>query len=807
MSALLLDLRYGFRLLWKSPSFTLVAILALALGIGANTAIFSVVDSVLLRPLPFRNADRLAVAWESSPAQGWNRIGPSGPNYLDFRDQNRSFEDLALLEPGTGTLTGFGEPQQVPALRVTTNFLTVIGFKPVLGRDFRSGEGWNQRVVILSDRLWQREFNRDPDIVGKTVRADDLVYTIIGVLPRSFWFPDPADMLVPWCDSDLRAGDRMSHDFGVIGHLKPGVSVKQATVELSAIERRIGDQFVGMKGWQVTVVPLRKALDENIQTALYLVLGAVGFVLLIACANLGNLMLARGAARGRETAIRMALGAGRWRLLRQFLSESLLLGLVGGAMGLLLAAWGVDFLDRVVPDTLQLGGGAGQVSRPGIALDGQVLLFTLLISLASALIFGLAPAIFQSKTDVNESLKLSGRGLSRAGGPMRSLFAISEVALALVLLICSALTLKSFWHIQQVKPGFIAGRVLALEMELPTDSKYRTAPEQSDFFRRVLEKVQLVPGIRSAAVTSVLPLDGSENSSLGFLIEGRPPLASGQRLPADYRAISPDFFRTMGIPLLRGRYFSELDTAGRPLVAVINDALAKRYWPDGRNPIGERLRFGRMGLREIVGIVGDVKHSGLDRQATPTIYTCYLQSPDSRMSLVVRTAAEPASMIRAVKDAVYSIDKDQPMYKIRSMDQVISDAESSPRLTLVLLSIFAAVALALASLGIYGVISFSVAQRTREIGIRMALGAQRGHVLRLVVGQGLWLSLAGVAGGLAGALAVAHLMASLLFGVSPSDPGIFAGASAFLAATALAASYIPARRATNLDPTASLRHE
>ncbi|HKW98944.1 MAG TPA: ABC transporter permease [Bryobacteraceae bacterium] len=807
MSSLLLDVRYGLRLLWKSPSFTLVAILALALGIGANTAIFSVVDSVLLRPLPFRNAGRLAVAWESSPAQGWNRIGPSGPNYLDFRDQNRSFEDLALLEPGTGTLTGFGEPQQVPALRVTTNFLRVIGFKPALGRDFRAGEGWNQRVVILSDKLWQRDFNRDPDIIGKTAKADGLAYTIIGVLPRSFWFPDPADMLVPWSDSDLRARDRMSHDFGVIGHLKPGVSVKQATVELSAIERRIGDQFVGMKGWQVTVVPIREALDENIRTALYLVLGAVAFVLLIACANLGNLMLARAAARGRETAIRMALGAGRWRLIRQFLSESLVLSLIGGAMGLLLAAWGVDFLDRVVPETLQLSGGAGQVVRPAISLDGQVLLFTLMISLASAIIFGLAPAIFQSNTDLNESLQSGGRGLSSSGASIRSLFAISEVALALVLLICSALSLKSFWHIQQVKPGFIADRVLALEMELPTDSKYRTAPEQSDFFRRVLEKVQLVPGIRSAAVTSVLPLDGSEGASLGFLIEGRPPLASGQRLPADYRAISPDFFRTMGIPLLHGRYFSELDTAGRPLVVVINDALAKRYWPDGQDPIGQRLRFGRMGLREIVGIVGDVKHSGLDRQATPTIYTCYLQSPDSRMSLVVRTAAEPASMIRAVKDAVYSVDKDQPMYKIRSMDQVIADAESSPRLTLVLLSVFAAVALALASLGIYGVISFSVTQRTREIGIRMALGAQRRHVLRLVVGQGLWLSLAGVAAGLTGALGVAHLMASLLFGVSPSDPGIFAGASAFLAAMALAATYIPARRATSLDPTASLRHE
>ncbi len=807
MSSVAYDLRYALRLLWKSPGFATAAIIALALGIGANTAIFSVVNSVVLRPLPFRDANRMVVVWERSAAQGWNRIGPSGPDYLDFRDQSKSFEDLALLEPGTGTLTGFGEPQQVPAARVTGNFLPVLGVKPILGRNFQPAEGWNQRVVILSYRMWDRLFGKDPGVIGKRVIGDAIGYTVVGILPQNFWSPVPVDMLVPWDDSDLRARNRMAHDFGVIGHLKPGVAVKQANAEVDVIVRRISQSVAGMKDWAATVVLVQDALSENVRTGLWLLMAAVALVLLIACANIANLMLARAAGRGRETAIRMALGAGRWRLVRQFLTESLMLAVIGGGLGLLLALWSVDLLEKVVPQTLPLSGGAGNVVRPAIHADAAALLFTVLASFATSLIFGLAPAFAASRGKVHDALKEGVRGSSSGGGRMRGLFAVSEVGLALVLLIGAALTMKSFWRIQQVNPGFTADHVLAMEMELPTDSKYRTDVEQAEFFRRVLERVSALPAVRSAAVANVLPLDNSDSPRLSFLIDGRAPLADGQRLPADYRAVSPEYFRTMGISLRKGRQLTESDRTDRPLVAVINESLARRDWPDGSNPIGQRLRFGGNRAWEIVGIVGDVKHSGLDKQATPSVFISYFQSPEMRMSLVVRTAGDPLSMIRAVKDQVYAVDKDQPMYKIRTMDQVVADSQSSPRFTLVLLGVFAAVALALAAVGIYGVISYAVTQRTREIGIRIALGAERRDVLALVVGEGTALALVGVAVGLAAAFGLTRLISSLLFGVSATDPTIFGGASVFLAAVALLASYIPARRAMRVDPMVSLRYE
>jgi putative ABC transport system permease protein len=447
------------------------------------------------------------------------------------------------------------------------------------------------------------------------------------------------------------------------------------------------------------------------------------------------------------------------------------------------------------------------VVRPTIQADEMALLFTVLASVATSLIFGLAPAFVASRAKVHDALKEGSRGSSAGGNRLRNLFAVSEVGLALVLLIGAALTLKSFWRIQQVNPGFTSDHVLAMEMELPTDSKYRTDPEQAEFFRRVLEKVSTLPAVRSAAVANVLPLDNAETPRLTFLIDGRAPLPGGQRLPADYRSVSQEYFRALGIPLLKGRYLTEGDQADRPLVAVINESLARRYWPDDENPIGQRLRFGGNRVWEIVGIVGDVKHAGLDKQVTPSVFLSYLQTPEARMSLVVRTASDPASMIRAVKDQVYAVDRDQPMYKIRTMDQVVAESQSSPRFTLIVLGIFAAVALALAAVGIYGVISYAVTQRTREIGIRIALGAERGDVLRLVVGQGTALAMAGVVAGLAVAFALTRLMSSLLFGVSATDPVIFAGASLFLAAVALAASYLPARRAMRVDPMVSLRYE
>jgi putative ABC transport system permease protein len=807
MSTLLQDLRYSLRVLRTSPGFAAAAIIALALGIGANTAIFSVVNSVVLRPLPFPNPDRLAVVWETSMTQGWNRIGPSGPNFLDFRDQNKSFDDMALLEPGTGTVIGFGEPQQVPGLRVTTNFLSVLGVKPMVGRDFLTSEGWNQRVVILSYKLWDRYFGKDPNAIGKRIIADGLSYTIVGILPPSFWAPNPADILVPWSDADLRVRNRMDHNFGVFGHLKRGISVAEAKSDLDAIEHRIGEQFVGMKDWATTVVLVKEALTENVRKAMLLLLAAVALVLLIACANIANLMLARAAGRGREMAVRMALGASRWRLVRQFFTESSVLGIFGGVLGLLFAMWGIDLLQGIVPETVQLSGGAGNVVRPPIHADAWALLFTLLTSLATSIIFGLAPAFAASRTAVHDALKEGSRGSSSGGNRLRNAFAVSEIALALVLLIAFVLTMKSFWRIQHVNPGFTADHVLAMEMELPTDSKYRTRAEQAEFFRRVLENVRSLPMVRSAGVTNLIPLDTSDERRVAFTIEGRAPLPAGQSLPADYRAASTDYFRALGIPLRRGRYFTEQDKADRPLVVVINEALARRYWPDASDPVGQRVRIGRALVAEIVGVVGDVKNSGLEKQAGPAMYASYQQVPEMRMSLVVRTATDPSSAIRAVKEQVYAVDKDQPMYKIRTMDQVVADSESSPRFTLVLLGIFATVALALAAVGIYGVISYTVTQRTREIGIRIALGAERHDVLRLVVGQGLGLSLFGVAAGLGAAFALTRLMSSLLFGVSATDPVIFASASLFLAMVALMASYVPARRAMTVDPMVSLRYE
>ncbi len=801
------DLRFAIRLLWKSPGFTMVAIVALAVGIGANTAIFSLVNSVLLRPLPFRDSSRLAVFWETDPSQGFNRQGPSGPNYLDFREQNRSFEDMALLEQGTGTVTGFGEPQQIPALRVTRSFLPVLGFAPILGRNFAPGEGWHQRVVLISYGAWQRYYGKDPAVVGKKMILDDLPYTVIGVLPSSFWFPDPGDLVVPWADSDLAERRRSDHNFGVIGHLRRGVTMQQANADLNAIEHRIGEQFEDLKGWATTISPVSEIVGENVRGGLLLLLAAVALVLLIACANLANLMLARAAGRTRETAVRMALGAGRWRLARQFLTESAVLGAIGGIVGLLLALWGVDLLDKIVPRTMPLSGGAGVVVRPAIHADAWALLFTVAISLATGVIFGLAPAFAASRAKVSEALKEGGRGSSAGGSRLRNAFAVSEVALALVLLVGAGLVMKSFWRLQQVNPGFAADHVLAMEMELPTDSKYRTRPELAEFFRRVLENVRSLPMVRSAGVTNQLPLDTSDEPRAEFIVEGRAPLPSGQGYLADYRDASPDYFRAMGIPLRKGRVFTDQDKADRPLVVIINETLARRYFADGLNPIGQRLRLGARFIPEIVGIVGDVKDSGLNRETAPAMYTSYLQSPEMKMSLVVRAEGDPSKMIRAVEKQVWAVDKDQPMYKIRTMEQVVGESQSSSKFTLVLLGIFAAVAMGLAAVGIYGVISYTVAQRTREIGIRIALGAKRADVLRLVVGQGTVLASAGVVVGLAGALALTRVMSSLLFGVSATDPAIFAGAAAFLAAVALLASYIPARRAMSVDPTTSLRSE
>ena len=809
MSELMRDLRYGLRVLRRSPGFTAVALTALALGIGANSAIFSVVNSVLLRPLPYRDAGRVGILFEASPAQGWSEIGISGPDYADFREQAKSLKEMALLQPGSGTLLGFGEPIQAPGLRVTTNLFQLLGKKPMLGRDFHPDEGFENRVVILSYTGWHKLYGTDRSVIGRRVIVDDIPYAVIGVMPQDLWMPLPADAFVPWSTEDLRRQSRMSHAFVVLGRVKDGVSFAQASAELATIVHRIGRAEPRMKDWTASITPMQEVLVENVRPALLVLLGAVGLVLLIACTNLANLMLARAAARGRETAIRTVLGATRRMLVRQFFAETLILGLAGGAIGFLLALWGVDLLNRVVPATISVGRGPDTVVRPDLVVDGTVLAFTIGLALLTGLFFGLIPAFSASHADVNEALKEGGRNTSSGHTRrMRGALVVSEVALALVLLVSAGLAMKSFWKMQQASPGFLADHVVTMEMELPTDAKYKTDLEEVAFFRRVLGNVHEIPGVVSAGITNALPLDEDDRKT-DFRIVGRPLPPSGELLPADYRSVSGGFFRAMGIPVLHGRGIEERDTREATRVAVIDRAMERRYWPAGvegsKDPVGQKLQIGGRQF-EIVGVVGEVKGESLNRAPQPTIYLSYQQAVDARMALVVRHP-QAMEMVNAIKRAVYAVDKDQPVYKVRAMDEVVAGSQSSSRFTLLLLGIFAGTALALAAIGIYGVISYSVTQRTGEIGIRMALGAGRESVLRLVVGDGMALAGVGIAIGIVGALAVSRLLGGLLYGVSATDPLVFGATSAVLAVVALCAALVPAVRAARIAPGDSLRYQ
>jgi len=802
---MLSDIRYALRMMERNRWFTAVVVSVLALGIGANTAIFSVVQSVMLRPLPFPDPGRLVVVWETAPRSS-TRIGPSGPNYLDFKEQSALFEDMAALELGTGTVIGFGEPQQIAALRVSTNYLSVLGIRPMPGRDFQMGEAWNDRVVIISYGFWERNLGRASDVIGRRLMLDGLPYVIIGVTPKTFWSPVPSELLVPWSAADLRARHRTSHDFGVVGRLRHGALPHQAAAELTAIERRIAQGVPQLTGWGVTVVPLQHLVAENLQSSLLVLLGAVGLVLLIACANIVNLLLARAVSRERETAIRRALGANGRQLMRQFLTESALLGAAGGAAGLLIAVWGVDMLNRVLPATLTVTDG-GVVTRPPVAMDAVVFGFVVLVATATAIAFGLTPAFAASRSDVHESLKKGARTTPHGHGRVRRLLIVTEIALALVLLVSAGLTIKSFWRLTHIDPGFVPDHLLALEIELPTDTRYREGAEQGAFFSRVLEKAATVPGVRSAAMTSILPLDATIARGQDFGIVNRPSPAPGDPpRSAARRSVSASYFQTIGAPLRQGRTFTEGDRDGRPFVVIIDDTFARAYFGGVADPVGQRLRIGRTDL-EIIGVVGAVKQTGLDRQPEPALYLSLLQAPEPRMSLVVRTAADPTSLVTAVKAAIYAIDPDQPVYRIRTMDQALSELTSPQRLTLTLLTLFAVAALCLASIGIYGLVAYTVVQRTREVGIRIALGAKPEQIVRLIVGQGLGPTAIGIALGSVLSIAATSVLASILYGVNAHDPIVFVATAAVLGFVAAIASYAPARRAAVIDPVISLRSE
>ncbi|MBZ5500470.1 MAG: ABC transporter permease [Acidobacteriia bacterium] len=805
------DFRCGLRQVRRSPGFAAVAVLTLALGIGVNTAIFNVARATLLQPLPIRHASRLAVIWVNNLEHGWSRIGPTGQDYLDWKEQSESFDDMFLFEHGTGTVTGSGEPEQVAGLRVTTNFGDFFGIKPLLGRTFRLDEAGSRRnFIILGYGYWQRRFGSAPSVIGRGMTLNGEPYTIIGVLPAEFAALFPADVVVPF-DTDWVK--RVDTDLGVFGRLKAGTTLKQATGEMSVISERIAVARPSRKGFGVVLVPLEDVRVEYLRPALLVLLGAVGFVLLISCANVANLMLARSIVRRREMAIRMALGAGHLRLIRQFLVESTLLSLSGGAAGSLLALWSTDLLKIFVPSRIPVPNAADAVMLPTIHMNGAAFAFTAIISLLTGIILGLIPAFQSLRCNVDESLKEGGRGLLAGprGHRIRSTLVIVESALAFVLVIGAGLMIKSFWRLLEANPGFHPDHLLTLRIKLPADakdSKYREPRQQAATFQRFLAGVEAVPGIQSAAFVKIIPLSQDDMDMGYFVVKEDPPLPPGEHLAADFRSITPNYFATMGIPLLEGRTFTDQDNLDRTRVVVIDKTLAHWFFPN-QDPIGKHLQIpdATRTAREIVGVVGGVRDTGFDQQPRPTIYFPSLQSPEQTMSLVVRTTLPPSAILPAIKNAIWSVDKNQPVFGVRSMDEIISEIVSAQRLAFLLLGVFAFLALALAAIGIYGVNSYLVSERTHEIGVRIALGAQPSDVSRLVLGHGARLAGIGVIVGVVAAFALTRLLSSLLFGVSATDPLTFVGVAILLTLVAVAACYIPARRAMRVDPLVALRCE
>jgi putative ABC transport system permease protein len=812
MENLLQDLRYGFRMLTKKPGFTVVAVLALALGIGANSAIFSVVNTVLLRPLPFKTPDQLMIVWEDSAKYGFPKDTPAPANFIDWRDQNQVFESMAAVASQTFNLTGTGEPEKIEGQRVSASFFPLLGVEPALGRSFLPEEDMPGagRVVIINYGLWQRRFGSDPDILGKPVALDGQAYTVVGVMPKEFRFPDPFQysgeenaLYVPIAFSSEEASSRGGHYLIVYARAKTGVTVKQAQAEMSTIAARLEQQYPETNmSIGATVVSLHEQIVGDIKPALLILLGAVGFVLLIACANVANLLLARAATRQKETAIRTALGASRSRLVSQFLTESVLLAALGGISGLLLAFFGLKLLTALIPPNLS--------QAKAISLDAMVIGFTFLVSLLTGVIFGLAPALQGSRPDLNKALKEGGKGASGGGrNRMRSLLVVSEIALALVLLVGAGLMINSFFRLRNVDPGFNSANLLTMSVVLPR-STYPNRAKRTAFYNEMIERIESLPGVESAGVITNLPLTFKGNNS-GVTIEGRPEPPVDQIPIVITRVVSDGYFRTMGIALLKGREFSTQDRPDTRASIIVSESTARTFWPD-EDAIGKRLKLGRYNSDEawlsVVGVVKDVRQFELDIDPKPQVYFFYTQMPYfAPRDLVVRTSGDPLQLAAAVRNEVWAVDKDQPVSNVSTMEAILALSLARERFNMLLLAIFAAVALALAAVGIYGVMSYSVTQRTHEIGVRMALGANRSQVLKLVVGQGAKLVLAGVTTGIVFAVALTRVMESLLFGVSATDPATFAVISITLVAVALFASYIPARRATKVDPMIALRYE
>ncbi|HEY0321327.1 MAG TPA: ABC transporter permease [Pyrinomonadaceae bacterium] len=806
MDTLWQDLRYSFRMLWKSPGFTVIAILALALGIGANTAIFSVVNAVLLKPLPYKDPNRLAILWEKAATQD---TSVAYQNFQDWREQNQSFEEITAFRRDSFNLVGAGEPERLAGRLASASFFKTFGAKLFKGTDFPEAEDrvGGQKVVILGYGFWQRRFGSDESIVGKQLSLNNQSYTVIGITAPDFRFGSDTDIYVLLGQSDDKCFKSRGCHPGiyVVGRLKPGVSLEQGRADMDAIMGRLGQQYPDTNtDRHIHIESLYDNTVSDVRPALFVLLGAVGFVLLIACANVANLLLARSAVRQKEIAIRTALGASRWRIVRQLLTESVVLGIFGGAIGLLLALWWTDALKSLVP------GNIPRITEAGI--DLRVLGFTVLVSLLTGIIFGLIPALQVSKPDLNEALKEGDRGSTGSRHRVRSLLVVSEIAIALVLLIGAGLMVKSLWRLQSVSTGFETRNLLTMQLS------YTVRPGEIErarsFFTELEEKIKATPGVEAVSFSNGLPFLGAAEDSVW--VKGRPKAKPTDEMMAVQYLVTPDYFRTLGIELKKGRLINEQDRAGSPLVVLVDESFAQKYFP-GEDPIGQSLDMGHDAPSfQIVGIVGHVKHYGLDGEVPvdPQYYIPFRQVPDdyfprvvNRMSLSVRTTGDPLKVVPAIRQQVLSTDQNQPVYNARSMEQVIAESIASRRFAMLLLTIFAGVALLLASVGIYGVMSYSVTQRTHEIGIRMALGASALDVLKMVVGQGMLLVLIGVVCGLLGAFGVTRVMSSLLFGVSATDPWTFVGISLLLALVAFLACYVPARRATRVDPMTALRYE
>lgn len=803
------DVRYGARMLRKNPGFTLVAVLTLALGIGANSAIFSVVNAVLLRPLAFRDPGKLCLVTESLPS--FPSLGPSYQNYVDFRDQAKSFEGLAAVHIDRLNLTGRGDPERLSAQMATASLFPLLGVNAIEGHTFTSDEDryGGPAVVLLSYGFWQRNFGGTPNILGKTIRLNDQPYTVTGILPAGFQIIVPVDVVVPFAPWAHGLPDDRNWHPGItaVGRLRQGVTLERARVEMAAIAQRLAKQYpLYDTDMGANVNGLQDTLVQNVRPALLMLLGAVGLVLLIACGNIANLLLARAASRQREIAVRTALGAGRLRIVRHLLTESVLLAFAGGAVGLLLA--------RVILTPLLALASKSLPSVGVIGLDGRVLAFTAAIALLAGVLFGLAPALQTAKMDVRPALSDASRGSTGGASRhrVRDLLVVTEVALALILLIGAGLLIRSFARLQDVQPGFDASHLLVVDVPVSPNG-YAQAPRRMSLFDQLIERSKTLPGVSAAGAALILPVTGS-GSVIHFNIQGRPPKTPHDYILIGYRPVSPGYLETLRVPLLAGRMLNESDTERGPYVAVVNQSMVKQYFP-GESPLGKRIQVGatptnEIPWAEIVGVVGDMKQS-LASEASAEMYIPFRQAdsliPIFAMSMVLRTTNEPHAEVSALRNAVHEIDADQPLVNFRTMQENIATSVSDPRFRTMLLGIFAASALLLAVIGLYGLMAYSVEQRTSEIGIRLALGAQRNDVLKLIVVQGLKLVLVGVAIGLGGALALSQLLTRFLYGVVPSDPATFAIVASILTLVAMVACWIPARRAMRVDPIVALRYE